>query len=105
MSDLPRLRPYARRGAAYYVELRAILTEIGPALKADAERVRDTTGKITPADLCRWALRYELNVKATTEALEDMRVLPTGTYDKLLSRGFQPMAALREIAGAGVVGE
>lgn len=97
MTDIPRLRPFARRGVAYYDELRSVLAEIGPQLKADAETAKKERGKITPADLCRWALKYTLNVKATTEALEDMRILPTGTYDRMRDCGFKPMAALREI--------
>ena len=104
MSELPKLRPYTHGGKAYYDELKQILAEIGPALQADAESLKSTNGALTVGDLCRLALKYTLNVKATCEALEDMRILPCGMYDSLKQRGFQPMAMLREIAGAGVVG-
>lgn len=97
-TEPPRLRPYTHGGKAYYEELRAILAEIGPALKADAEAMRDDAGKLTVRALCQLALKYTLNVKATCEALEDMRILPTGTYDGLKDRGFKPMAMLRQVA-------
>lgn len=99
--DIPRLRPYAFGGKAYYEELKAILLEIAPALIMDVAVILGRDGKITPADLCRLALKYTLNVKATCEALEDWNILACGTYDHLRSRGFRPMAALREVFAHG----
>lgn len=96
--ELPRLRPLAFGGEAYYGELKQILEEIGPQLRADAEAIKAAGGAITVADLCRLALKYTLNVKATCEALEDWRILACGTYDMLRDRGFKPMQALREVA-------
>lgn len=96
--DIPRLRPHAFGGKAYYTELRAILLEITPALIGDVAVLLGRNSKITVADLCRLALKYELNLKATCKALEDLRILPCGAYDALLDRGFKPMAALREVA-------
>jgi hypothetical protein len=91
-----RLRPHARQGKAYYTELKAILREVGYDLVQDAKRIKGT-GRFTVEDLCRLALKYNLNCKATCEHLEDKRVLPCGTYDRLRCRGFRPMKLMLEL--------
>ncbi|MFN8496313.1 MAG: XRE family transcriptional regulator [Anaerolineae bacterium] len=45
--------------------------------------VRRTRGTITPADLITLAHYYAVSFEALTRHLEDLRLLPTGTWDKL----------------------
>lgn len=98
LPDLPQLRPVARQGKAYYTELKAILKEIGPAITADAERIRHEQDRaFTVRDLCVLALRYRLNCKATCEHLEDVGFLPCGTYTRLRERDFRPVSRLKEV--------
>jgi hypothetical protein len=93
----PELRPFARQGKAYYAELKAILKEIKYDLKHDFETISHRNGKVTVRDMCALALKYRLNLKATFDAIEDMRLLPCGTYDLMKDRDFRPMAALRDV--------
>jgi hypothetical protein len=45
--------------------------------------------KITPADLCRLANYYFVSVEALTRRLESLRLVPSGTWDRLQDRGFK----------------
>jgi len=40
-------------------------------------------------------VRAELSFKATCEALEDWRLIPCGTYDRITEGGLRPTAVLR----------
>lgn len=91
---LPRLRPYARQGKAYYAELRAILKEIEQSVRADILALHQREGKITVIYVGQLALKYELNCKAMFEALEDWNIIPCGTYDRV-TRQHRPSAILR----------
>jgi Zn-dependent peptidase ImmA (M78 family)/DNA-binding XRE family transcriptional regulator len=53
----------------------------------EAARLRKE--RITPADLCRLANYYFVSVEALTRRLESLRLLPSGTWDKLQDRGFK----------------
>lgn len=46
-------------------------------------------GKITPAELCRLAHYYFVSVAALTRRLETLRLLPSGTWDRLRDSGFK----------------
>lgn len=96
--ELPPLRPIRVQGKAYYVALRAILDEVGNDLHADAVTAK-AEHRMTPAMLCRLALTYRLNLKATTEYLEDRKVIRCGTYDRLFreSANLRPIACLKEV--------
>ncbi|CCF83767.1 helix-turn-helix domain-containing protein [Nitrolancea hollandica] len=50
---------------------------------------RDREGRITPADLCRLAARYAVSVEALTRRLEELQLLPMGTWDRLSQAGFK----------------
>lgn len=91
---LPKLRPYARQGKAYYAELRAILKEIEQDVRADILAHHQRGGTITVAYVGWLALRYELNCKAMFDALEGWGLIPTGTYDRV-TRSHRPTAILR----------
>lgn len=73
------------RGAAYYARLREILADCGQLLADEAKEI----DQITPLDIGVLAIKYGLNFKATCEWLEESRVIPTGTYDRLIKRGIK----------------
>lgn len=89
-----RLTDY--RGAEYYTELRKILnSDEGRAIVEEAEAVKLATNKLTPFDLCVITLNHSLPFKAVVEWLEESKVLPTGTHERLMSRGFKVQEALK----------
>ena len=53
--------------------------------------------KVTPADLCTLAYYYGVSVAALTRRLEEMRLLPTGAWDRLKARGFKVREAQRQL--------
>lgn len=57
---------------------------------------------VTPADLCVLAHYYGVSVAAMTLRLEDMRLLPTGIWDKLRERGFKVREAQQQL-GLGAI--
>jgi Zn-dependent peptidase ImmA (M78 family)/transcriptional regulator with XRE-family HTH domain len=59
--------------------------------------IRRTKGKISPADLCILAHYYGVSVEALSRRLEGMRLLPTGTWDKLRAGGFKVREAQKEL--------
>lgn len=60
-------------------------------------QILQNKGKITPADLCTLAYYYGVSVAALTRRLEDMRLLPTGVWDKLKNRGFKVREAQQQL--------
>ena len=59
------------------------------------ELKRSKQGKVTPATLVQLAHAYGVSVQALTLRLEDLRLVPTGTWDRLRDNDFQPRAAAR----------
>jgi Zn-dependent peptidase ImmA (M78 family)/DNA-binding XRE family transcriptional regulator len=59
------------------------------------ELKRSKDGKVTPALLVQLAHAYEVSVQALTLRLEDLRLVPSGTWDRLRDNDFQPRAAAR----------
>lgn len=59
--------------------------------------IRRTKGKITPADLCTLAHYYGVSVAAITLRLEDMKLLPTGIWEKLREGGFKVREAQQQL--------
>lgn len=51
----------------------------------------------TPADLCVLADYFGVSVAAVTRRLEEMRILPAGTWNKLKDRGFKVREAQRAL--------
>jgi Zn-dependent peptidase ImmA (M78 family) len=66
-------------------------------LKRRFNDIRRTKEKITPADLCMLAHYYGVSIAALTLRLEDMKLLPTGTWNKLLDSGFHVGEAQQEL--------
>ncbi|HLJ35893.1 MAG TPA: XRE family transcriptional regulator [Ktedonobacteraceae bacterium] len=61
------------------------------------QNVRRTKQSITPADLCILAHYYGVSVAAITLRLEDIRLLPTGIWEKLRNQGFQIREAQQQL--------
>src|SRR5712692_1943898 len=55
-----------------------------------------TKKKITPADLCTLAHYYDVSVAALSRRLEDRKLLPNGTWDKLRAAGFKVREARQQ---------
>lgn len=60
-------------------------------------RIRQTQDKFTPADLCTLAHYYGVAVEALTRRLEDLKLLNSGTWDRLRSSGFRVQKAQQEL--------
>jgi Zn-dependent peptidase ImmA (M78 family)/DNA-binding XRE family transcriptional regulator len=60
--------------------------------------IRANNGKIAAASLCILANYYGVSLDALTNRLEDMRLVPTGTWNKLKERGFKVRDAQRQLA-------
>ena len=56
---------------------------------------RSKTSPVTPADLLHLAYLYRVSVQAMTWRLEDLKLLPPGTWDRLHHLGFRPNDAKR----------
>ncbi|MDA8217776.1 MAG: XRE family transcriptional regulator [Dehalococcoidales bacterium] len=57
------------------------------------ELKRRRQGKFTPSDLCTLAHFYFVSVEALTLRLEELRLLPGGTWDRLQEAGFKVQEA------------
>jgi Zn-dependent peptidase ImmA (M78 family)/transcriptional regulator with XRE-family HTH domain len=53
------------------------------------QRSRGRAGDITPADLCTLADYYDISLEALTLRLEDLDLLPPGTWERLKATGFR----------------
>ncbi len=58
---------------------------------------RAVDGRVTVADVCRLAHYYFVSVEAMMLRLEDLRLLPGGTWDRLRDRGFKVREAQAEL--------
>ena len=58
---------------------------------------RATDGKVTAADICRVAHHYSVSVEAMMLRLEQLRLLPGGTWDRLRDRGFEVREAQAQL--------
>ena len=61
------------------------------------ELARATDGKVTAADICRVAHHYFVSVEAMMVRLEQLRLLPGGTWDRLRDRGFKVREAQEQL--------
>ncbi|MBV8821375.1 MAG: ImmA/IrrE family metallo-endopeptidase [Ktedonobacteraceae bacterium] len=59
--------------------------------------IRRTKDKITAGDLCILAYYYGVSVEAMTRRLEDLKLLPTGLWDKLRAGGFKVREAQQQL--------
>ena len=66
------------------------------------QETKEAQGKVTPADLCIIANYYGVSVEAMTRRLEDLHLLPTGTWDKIMG-GNVKIRELQEQLGIGSI--
>lgn len=81
------------RGNIYYGNLKAYLSLRGKDIAEKAVKVKKNTGKFTPGDLIEIADYFNFprkRMKALIEWLEECSIIPSGTYERLKSRGWQP---------------
>ena len=62
-----------------------------------AEHLRDKAAHFSAADLIAMARFYAVSFQAMTLRLEELRLLPMGTYQKLVQRNFRPSAAQKQM--------
>jgi Zn-dependent peptidase ImmA (M78 family)/transcriptional regulator with XRE-family HTH domain len=61
------------------------------------EHLRDKGAHFSAADLIAIARFYAVSFQAMTLRLEELQLLPTGTYQKLVQRNFRPSAAQKQM--------
>jgi Zn-dependent peptidase ImmA (M78 family)/DNA-binding XRE family transcriptional regulator len=66
------------------------------------QEISDTEGKFSPRSLVFLARSFQVSVEAMARRLEQLNLLPAGTYDSLLDRGFSVKDA-DEVLGPGEV--
>jgi Zn-dependent peptidase ImmA (M78 family)/DNA-binding XRE family transcriptional regulator len=59
--------------------------------------IYEASGRTTPADLVKLAHYYGVSVEAMTRRLEDMRLVPTGLWERLQERGFKVKEAQEKL--------
>ncbi len=69
------------------------------------ELKRSQSGKATPTTLLQLARAYRVSVQAMTHRLEDLQLIPGGTWDKLVDNKFKPRAAERHLGMSELLGE
>lgn len=69
----------------------------------DLERSRE--GRVTPADLLQLARTYMVSLQAIMYRCEDLKLLPSGTHERLTERGFQVEEARRLLGIPEVVSD
>jgi Zn-dependent peptidase ImmA (M78 family)/transcriptional regulator with XRE-family HTH domain len=79
----PEQERFADAFAISFLTPTAGLTRRFHALKRSRE------GRVTPADLCRLADTYFVSLEAMTLRLEDLRLIPAGTWARLKQEGFR----------------
>jgi hypothetical protein len=78
------------RGPAYGKAVQEVWAIASTVLRARAQAIAKERGKFTIVDLAQTSLEFGLSFKITAEFLEELGVLPTGTYDRLKdSRGYR----------------
>lgn len=87
----PDVERFADAFAAAFLMPRSGLTRRFHELK------RGRGGKLTPAVLVQLAHVYRVSVQAVTLRLQELRLIPASTWDKLSDHNFQPRAAARQL--------
>jgi len=66
-------------------------------LRRFSELRRSKAGRVTPASLIQLAHAYGVSAQAMTLRLEDLDMIPAGTWDKLKDHDFQPRKAAEQL--------
>ena len=91
-------RPCPLRGKPYFTELKRIAAEIANPLTTDFYVLKEQNGKITPVLVGRLALRYDVNLKAMFEILNDLKLVRCGLYEKIVTYGGVKVADIFDAA-------
>ena len=59
--------------------------------------IRRATGKATPADLLTLAYYFGVSAETLTRRLESLKLIPTGTWERLRDRGFKIRQAQQQL--------
>jgi hypothetical protein len=88
------------RGQRFGSLLKQTYAVLGSRLANAARAIKQETGKITPVDVAKLALEFNLCLKHTFDFLEDVQdqVLPSGTYDRLKDRGLKAKELFNVVA-------
>lgn len=82
-----RRQPEQERFAEAFA--RAFLMPASGLSRRFHELRRSRAGKVTPADLCVMAHMYHVSLEAFTLRLEDLRLIGSGTWERLRQAGFR----------------
>jgi Zn-dependent peptidase ImmA (M78 family) len=74
---------------------RAFLLPVSGLRRRYLELARERAGGATVGDLCRLASFYFVSVEAITRRLEELRLIPVGTWERLREEGFRVREAQR----------
>jgi Zn-dependent peptidase ImmA (M78 family) len=94
------LKRYARRPREeIFAETfgRALLMHAGGLRRRFLDLERERKGSPTHGDLCRLAHAYGISVEAMTRRLEEIDLIPAGTWDRLRLAGFEVREARRAL--------
>ena len=80
-------RPCPLRGKPYYTELKRITAKIAEPLTTDFHTLKVQHGKITPVLVGWLALRYDVNLKAMFEILNDLQLIKCCHYERIVTYG------------------
>lgn len=86
MTIQEKLKKY--RGKAYgkaVIEAWALYSD---SLKHKAAKIK-ATGKFTPLDIYRLSLEFDFSFKLTTEFLQELTIISTGTYERMIRGGIK----------------
>lgn len=84
------------RGQEFKLLFTAAIHRIGPYLRLE---VMQRNGKISVLDIGHFCISYNLAFKTCTEILEEMNILPTGTFSTLKSQGLNVKKVMNTVKG------
>jgi Zn-dependent peptidase ImmA (M78 family)/transcriptional regulator with XRE-family HTH domain len=99
-SEISILAPYERVPASERfadVFARSFIMPAAGLRRRFNEMSRSSGGKITAAEVCRAAHYYFVSVEAMMLRLEELRLLPGGTWERLRDRGFKVREAQEQL--------
>ncbi|NER83303.1 MAG: hypothetical protein F6K42_27880 [Leptolyngbya sp. SIO1D8] len=92
------MRQLALRGRNYKKAMQVWI----PILVADAVEIYVNEKKLTALAISRIAVKRNFPIKTTFEFLEYAKILPSGTWDRLVDRGFTAAKAKAAVAAQEV---
>ena len=99
-SEISMLGPYGRsRSAERFADAfaRCLLMPASGLRRRFNQVSRASDGKITAAEICQLAHFYFVSVEAMMLRLEELRLLPGGTWERLRDRGFKVREAQEQL--------